>query len=290
MENLNKELVTNSTTELNILDAVIKAAPVFQQLFPIDCMIGVADREKKLICQFNGKEIKIVDFEKAIGKTLPEGDSIHEAMKARKVVRFEQPKEIHGIAFKANGVPLLDESGNVVGGVGLGVSLANQETLIGAAGSVSTFSREIASTTEELAASATELARQQEALRMLSTEVLEQVRKTDSILNFINEVAANTNLLGLNAAIEAARAGEQGRGFSVVADEIRKMSVNSAGSVKEIKGILASISQKVEQIADKINEISAITQQQTSITEEIAGSMQELASSAGKIMQVAKII
>jgi len=287
---LHKDLASGDTAGLNILDAVIKAAPVFQQLFPIDCMIGVADREKNLIRQFNGKEMKVDNFEEVIGKPLPEGDVIHQAMKTRKIARVEQPKEVFGYAFKGSGLVLLDERGSVVGGVGLGVSLANQEILIGTANSVSGLSQEISSNTEELAASASELAHQQETLQALSIEVLEQVRKTDTILNFISEVAANSNLLGLNAAIEAARAGEQGRGFSVVADEIRKMSVNSANSVKEIKVILGSIGQKVEQIAEKINDFSDISQQLSSATEDIAGSMQQLANSAGKIMQVARIL
>ncbi len=87
----------------------------------------------------------------------------------------------------------------------------------------------------ELAASASRLAAELITVKSSSESVLSELRMTDDILMFVNSVAENSNLLGLNAAIEAARAGEQGRGFAVVADEIRKMAANSAQSVKEIK-------------------------------------------------------
>ncbi len=78
-----------------------------------------------------------------------------------------------------------------------------------------------------------------------------QARSQDirQVLDSITSLASQTNLLSLNASIEAARAGEYGRGFTVVADEIRKLSSNTAEAAKDITRMLQDIQTRSQSVA-----------------------------------------
>lgn len=101
---------------------------------------------------------------------------------------------------------------------------------------------------ESLAALNQDVGDATELIRDISTET----ERIGGIVATIAGIAEQTNLLALNAAIEAARAGEQGRGFAVVADEVRSLSIRTQAATNEIRTMIKSLNEKVQDIVQVI--------------------------------------
>ena len=282
---INKE---ESVLEGNItmFDSLVKSAEIIQKIIPLDCCIMICNKDG-LIVKFVGAES--FDMNVREGSVVAKGGSLGECIATAKIVHKTIPKEAYNVPIKAIAVPIFDNN-ILIGGIATGISLANQEALLDSAQIIAATSEEMTATTQELAATATHLSSGLEDIESIGNSVINEVKKTDDILRFVSDVAANSNLLGLNAAIEAARAGEHGRGFAVVAEEIRKMAVNSAEAVNDIKDILNNIRKEVEFLKNKVEENSSMAERQATATQEIAKAMESLAASAIEIEKVAQII
>jgi methyl-accepting chemotaxis protein len=78
------------------------------------------------------------------------------------------------------------------------------------------------------------------------------------VLGALKKIAADTNLLAMNAAIEAAHAGEKGAGFAVVADEVRKLANTAANQTKAIKDLILAMVRQVESGVERARASGAV--------------------------------
>jgi len=93
-----------------------------------------------------------------------------------------------------------------------------------------------------------------------------------AFVNTVNNIAARTGLLAMNASIEAAHAGDSGKGFSVIAQEIRKLSNNTTTNAERITEGLEENAQIVNETAESVASFQQFTQNTTvEIRETIEG-------------------
>lgn len=136
----------------------------------------------------------------------------------------------------------------------------------------------------------------------LLIELANATKEIDSVVDFIYEIADQTNMLALNAAIEAAGAGESGKGFAVVASEIKSLAqktVRAMGNIEEkIEEIqtrsaeASAVAGKVFELVDRIHEVNQGIAQaiddQHEATQHVSQSMEQVKDAMSTIMQSTK--
>jgi methyl-accepting chemotaxis protein len=155
----------------------------------------------------------------------------------------------------------------------------------------------VASATEELTSSISEIGRQVAQSTEIAARAVENARRTGEtarslaegaqkigdVVTLIQSIAAQTNLLALNATIEAARAGDAGRGFAVVASEVKSLAGQTAKATTEISEQIASIQTASDQTVTAIQDVANVIAEIDQIGTAIAAAIEEQGSATKEI-------
>ncbi|MBQ7612496.1 MAG: hypothetical protein IJU92_05425 [Spirochaetaceae bacterium] len=94
-------------------------------------------------------------------------------------------------------------------------------------------------------------------------------REILNVVSVLDDFAARTNLLAMNASIEAAHAGIAGKGFSVVANEIKSLAAQSSVQAGKISDIIKDIKKLIErsvELSDSVNDSFVRIERESSTT------------------------
>lgn len=263
----------NREVEL-ILSHFVYLADYLPEFFHEDIIIGVTNTEKFIFQSINEN----IPVTVRAGDPVTEGDGMYEAMRYGRTYSVIIPKEKFGVTYRSTTVPIRDKNGTIIGAFGIGKSLEKEVKINSLAHDLSNSLQEISKVVNQISNDIQELVNSNTKILQAAQTTKEETEKTDEILNFVNNIAKKTNLLGLNASIEAARIGKQAGGFDVIANEIRQLSMTSNDSMKEIEVILKQVKELVNNLVENVSHTGIIFQNQAAAIEEITANIQELAS------------
>jgi methyl-accepting chemotaxis protein len=140
---------------------------------------------------------------------------------------------------------------------------------------------------EDVGAGMERIRQQMEAIAASMMRLAEQSQAIGQIMATVEDLAAQSNLLAVNAAIEAAKAGEHGKGFGVVALEVKSLAEQSRQATSQVRTILGDI-QKATTAAVMASEQGGKAVEAGSRQTEVAGeSIQALSASVTEAAQAA---
>lgn len=128
-----------------------------------------------------------------------------------------------------------------------------------------------------------------------------RAHEISKIVGVIEEIAAGTNLLALNASIEAARAGEHGRGFAVVAGEVRRLAERTAQATQQVGSLIRGIEEQTETAvssftnvrmrvsegSEQIKHLNSTFERINTLASEVSSSVDRIANAAEEKVQFA---
>ncbi len=101
--------------------------------------------------------------------------------------------------------------------------------------------------------------------------------KSERILDFVEavkEIAAQTQMLAINAGIEASRAGDSGRGFAVIAAQVRELADQAGLSSREVKTVVAELTQQMQSTVQSLVEVRERTRRSQAAVEETRSTLE----------------
>ncbi|BAH06194.1 methyl-accepting chemotaxis protein [Clostridium kluyveri] len=261
-------------------------APILAEMYPEGAFIYMTDLEKIAYRQ-SSKKFDIPHLQ--IGYDLNEDNTAAKAIKTKKQISLERDSTAHGVPTLTTCYPLFDEdnSQEVVATLGIIIPKVTASNLRNMSSGLEHNLAGIASVISQLAASASAIHTNEKELNEDINEIIKLSEEINEVSSFISKIGNQTNMLGLNASIEAARAGELGKGFGVVAQEIRKLSEQSRGTVPKIKELTDSIKEKVNKTCEKSQNSLVSIQEQAAASEEITASIEEISSMSEELNKIA---
>lgn len=266
----------------NIFQSLMASVPIIKELFKEDTAIIIEDNEKILLIS-EGISIKPPN---KVGDKLDNNNIARDKVKASKKTTFTVlTKEMHGVDLKLIHIPILDTNNNYAGTFCLMQNTERENSVLNTSKELEVSIQETNDNVIEIENDSLKLSENLNIIIEKMGQTLSNINESSGVVDLIKNISRQINMLGLNASIEAARAGEQGRGFSVVAKEMRKLSLVSGDSSKKIFSYLEEMKNNIEVIENSINLLGDIATNQVARVEEVSATLDEISLNSQKLVK-----
>ncbi|QDQ00400.1 chemotaxis protein [Lysinibacillus fusiformis] len=258
---------------MNIIEALTAAMPYIHLALKEEAMMALVEKEtESIVVHLPGKRIDA--GYKNGDKIHPDDANLHLPLKGHSSDLIV-PKEVYGVDFNAFAFPVRD-NGKVVGALAFGLPIDRSLKIDNYIRSMNDIIHNLQDKVHTIASHSEELAATSKEVNKQAQFALEDAEKTNGVTDLIKSISRQTNLLGLNASIEAARAGQHGAGFNIVAQEVRKLSLETTTATDSIESSLRNINNNLENLKQNMGQINSATNEQTQLVHDFSEIIKEL--------------
>jgi hypothetical protein len=272
---------------MNILEALAIATPYIHRAFKEEAIVTVVEKENKtLVSYMPGKRVHTGNV---VGDVYNAADENITGALQGKETNVYIPKDVYGVPLRAFAFPIY-ENHQVAGALAFGLPVDNQEKLEEYMGTINSITNNLQDKVHTIASHSEELAATSDEINEQTAHALEDSDRTNMIAELIRDISRQTNLLGLNASIEAARAAQHGAGFNIVAQEVRKLSMETSKATEEIEGSLHSVKNNLESLKESMLQIKGASNEQANLVQEFSEIIEQLNTLGGEMETFMKAV
>lgn len=272
---------------MQYLEALSVMAEYIHMALKKEAVVVVCEKESGRILKYlPGENLEIGYVE---GDTIKANDANMQAALNGRESDIYLDASVYGMAINAYAFPVR-ENGKLIGALGFGKPVDKERQLESYIDLIRDIVAKLQDKTQLMASHSQELAATSTEIRQQSENALADSEKTNDITRMIKDISRQTNLLGLNASIEAARAGQHGAGFNIVAQEVRKLSLQTDQSTGAIESSLTNVKQNLSALLENMNHISQASNEEAKLAHEVSEVIEQLDEISIKVHELMKSI